>query len=289
MAVVVLSVGAPADLRGAVVSLIRQRPQPAEIVVVNSGGGDPLEVLGTLLPERLVVTGGDRMSHGATRNVGVAATSAPVVAFLSADCRAMPGWVAARQALHDQGHLAVASAVVSRYPRNVIASAAHVALFSRRMPNTPAPERLLYGLSYDRSIFHRIGGFREDLDGNEDADFNGRLRDAGIEPQFASDVLTAHPHPRRLEELIRDQFRRGRRMATFHSNEGTLEPSDVALNAVKRMPADLTRALRGTPPGERLRLAPAVPLVLVAALAYATGAARVAGKATSPAVEEGVP
>ncbi len=40
------------------------------------------------------------------------------------------------------------------------------------MPDTPPSERLLYSVSYDRTLFERFGSFREDLREGEDTDFN---------------------------------------------------------------------------------------------------------------------
>jgi glycosyltransferase involved in cell wall biosynthesis len=85
IAVVVLSVGAPPELKTAVASLLRQSI-PLEIVVVNSGGGDVLARLPRGSKAVKVLSFSDVLWPGAARNRGIAATRAPWIAFLAADC-----------------------------------------------------------------------------------------------------------------------------------------------------------------------------------------------------------
>ena len=156
-------------------SLVTQVPQPAEIVVVNSGGGDPSDGSGICSPTRQCSTPDTLLRHGATRNVGITATRASHVSFLSADCRARPGWVAGRLTAHAAGAAAVGSALVNRFPDSAAATAAHMILYSRRMPRAEPHQVLRYGASYDRALFDQFGGFDESLDGGEDTQFHNRL------------------------------------------------------------------------------------------------------------------
>lgn len=277
VSVVILSVGAPPDLRGAVTSVLTQWPRPAEVVVVNSGGGDAVGRVRHLLPLSAVHHSEVLLRHGATRNRGIAVTRAPYVSFLSADCRARPGWIAGRQSLHDAGHQVVASAVVNRSPDRLSASAAHAVLFSRRMPGTPVDETLRYGCSYDRSLFDRFGLFDEDVIGGEDTEFNSRLSAAGIELMWAPEVRTAHPHPTGPRLLLTDQYRRGRRMGGWWQKEGTLSAPAVARDSITRLPGDLRRAWRSAETGERPRMILSGPLIAVATGAYALGAVSASG------------
>jgi len=106
LAGVVLAVGEVPYLAAAIDSL-RAQSEPVEIVVVRSaenaepvpGGVRLVELRGVPFP-------------GGTRNAGIAASSAPWVAFLAADSLAAPGWAAARLAAHRAGSPAVATAVV---------------------------------------------------------------------------------------------------------------------------------------------------------------------------------
>ena len=280
LACVVLSLRCQPGLVGAVRSLLDQG-EPVEVVVVDSGLGRDedggvsgaaaaaLEAAGSRVP---VVARPEVLLPGAARNAGVAATSAPWVAFLAADCRAEPGWVAARLAAHRAGHAAVASAVVNPYRRNLCAWAMQASLFAARMPGTPAGARLLYGGSYARELFARHGPFREDVEGGEDSDFNQRLAAAGVTLHWDPRVRTAHDHPRRLGPLLADHRRRGRRTAESLGRLSGAGAGWVARRVLARVRHTLPLAWRSAEPAERPWIAAAAPLVVLAAIAYAAGA-----------------
>ncbi|HEX2253785.1 MAG TPA: glycosyltransferase, partial [Thermoanaerobaculia bacterium] len=244
LACVVLSLGNEPGLVDAVRSLLAQGHEAGEngleLVVVNSGGGGAAAALARAgigrsgTPVR-VVERSERLFAGAARNLGIAATTAPFVAFLAADCVAAPGWVAARLRRHRGGAAAVASALLHTAPRNPVAWAAHVALYSRRMPGVPASERLLYGVSYARELFHRFGPFPEDLRAGEDTVFHQRLAAAAVAIEWAPEVCTRHRNPRRLAPLLADQYRRGARSAAAWAAIPAGPPRRrVAANALER-------------------------------------------------------
>jgi glycosyltransferase involved in cell wall biosynthesis len=275
LACVVLSLGDEPGLVEAVRSIAGQAEEPVELVAVNTGGGDAAATLaraGIAIP---VVEHAERRYAGGARNLGIAATRAPWVAFLAADCLAAPGWVAGRLRRHRAGAAAVASALEHAAPRNPVSWAAHVALYARRMPGAPAGERLLYGVSYARELLARYGGFAEDLAAGEDTAFNRRLAEGGVPIEWAPEVRTRHRNPRRLGELIGDHYRRGARSAAAWAMvAGGPSPRQVARNALARLPASLRIAWRAAAPGERRWIATAVPLLPLVAVAYAAGALR---------------
>jgi glycosyltransferase involved in cell wall biosynthesis len=209
---VVLSLGAPPELVDAVRSLMDQDPAP-EVVVVNSGGGQADELLRAAGLNPTVVLCSRRLLPGAARNVGIAATHEPWVAFMASDCTAEPGWVRGRLAAHHAGAAVVSSAVTNPYPWNPFATASHLLRFSRRLPGSPPSDRLHYGSSYLRSLFTRLGRFKPDLYWAEDTELNRRYRRARrIRFAYRGDVRSAHKNPTSAGSLIRDQFKRGRRM-----------------------------------------------------------------------------
>jgi glycosyltransferase involved in cell wall biosynthesis len=264
--------GAP-EVVEAVASLAAQ-DVACEIVVVNSEGESPeprLRAAGLNVP---VVHRYRRLLPGAARNLGVAATAAPYVAFLAADCVAEPGWGRARLARHQAGASLVASSIVNADPRSSAALAAYMTLFARRMPGTPAASALLYGVSYSRALLVEVGPFREDLRAGEDTE---HLERAAVlaRPVWAPEVRTAHHHPRSVAALVREQRARGARAARAYSRlNGLPEGGRVARDALGRWLPALWLALRSAGWSGGWRLLPALVLTPAAATAYAWGAWR---------------
>ena len=274
LACIVLGLGNPPELPEAVRSLLTQ-DEPIEVAVVNSAGGGAAASLAAAGLDVPVIERAERLFPGAARNLGIAATRAPFIAFLAADCWAEPGWAAARLRAHSAGAAAVASAVTNPYRRNLAAWASYVALFSPRMPGVPAGEALRYGASYARSLFERFGPFREDLRGGEDTDFHQRL--AGeVAIAWEPAGRTAHRHPRRVSTLLADQYRRGARSVASWANLQAYDARFIATNAMRRLPDDVARAWRSAEPGERPWIAAASLVLPAAVLAYAAGALRAA-------------
>lgn len=208
LAVVVLSVDAPPELSAALRSLIEQ-DLPAEIVVINSGGGDGASRVPSGVNVR-VLNFPERLWPGAARNRGIEATAAPFVGFLASDCRAAPGWIAARLAAHQSGSASVGSTIVN-LQAGLSAAVAHSISRGVRDAEVGRPTALQYGGSYARWLFDTYGKFREDVRVGEDTEFNLRL-DPGVRPEWNPEVRTAHLNPETPWGVVVDQVHRGRRL-----------------------------------------------------------------------------
>lgn len=266
LAVVVLSLANQPGVVDAVRSLVAQSER-AEIVVVNSGGGDPAPGLTAAGLGVAVVNRTERLLPGAARNAGVDATGAPFVAFLAADCRAEPGWVSGRLRAHRAGAAAVASAMSVETGAHAEALASHVLLYATRMPSAPAGDRALYGISYARELLERLGRFREDLRQGEDTELNARLtREVSI--HWAPEVKITHASPRGVADLLADEWARGRRSSLYrHLGLGpTLRAA-----AVRRSRRALRALRRLGPHHGRLRPLGAALLLPPACAVYAVG------------------
>ena len=272
LAAVVMDVGGQPETVEAVASLLAQTPRP-EVVVVSSGGGDLERQIALAGHDVTVVQVSRVLMPGGARNVGLAASEAPVVGFLAGDSIARPGWVAGRLAAHAAGAEAVSSAVVNHARWNPFSAAAHCLLLSYRLPGVAPSRRRHYGASYTRALFSTFGPFRHDLRTGEDTElrerFAGRVRFA-----FRGDVQVAHRNPTSLAGLLRDQFHRGRR--AVHAREA-LYPGParalVARVALTRVPRSLWISLASTPVREWGPILWGVPWLVPGALAYAAGAA----------------
>jgi glycosyltransferase involved in cell wall biosynthesis len=213
LAVVVIGFRSPAGLASAVRSVLDQNVA-LEIVVVNSGGGNAKALLANEGIEVRVIEVEERLFAGAARNRGIAATRAPFVAFLADDCLAHPGWAEIRLRRHNEGIPAVAGAMLNSHPRNLVACAAHLVTYMRRLPGLPAEKAQRYGVSFDRKLFERYGTFDERLASGEDTEFMARLPE-DLRPVWEPRVLTVHRNETSLSGLLADQYRRGRRYGAY--------------------------------------------------------------------------
>ena len=138
LACAVLSLGDERGLIDAVRSLLDQSA-PVEVVVVNSGGGDPAARLAAAQLDVRAVSVDGRLYPGAVRNIGIELTQAPFVAFLAADCIATPGWAVGRLREHRAGAVAVASSPGNAYPESKSASASMLLLHNRLLAVNAPP------------------------------------------------------------------------------------------------------------------------------------------------------
>ncbi len=270
LACVVLSLGNDPALADAVRSLQVQRPAP-EIVVVNSGGGDPASTLHAAGIDVPVVNVADRLLPGAARNRGIEATSAPIVAFLAADCVVEPGWAAARLAAHGDGAAAVAGALTVAPPRTLSAYASHLLLHHRVRPEAPPDDRVLSMLSYRREVLERHGPFLEDVLVGEDTDYFERLEPAEV-IGWTPGAKTAHRYPLTMTALLGDQFRRGRAAAEHAIQVG--QPGArrrIAGRNLRNIFFALDRAREIADAEERRDMLAATPLLVLGAFSCAIG------------------
>ena len=266
MAVVILSVGAPLELTGAIRSILAQAA-PVELLVVNSGGGNVEARLPVDSPGIRFVSFDEVLWPGAARNRGIEMTSAPYVAFLASDCEAEPGWIERRMAWHRAGAAAVASSVVTDNPDGMIARASHLSLFSGRLPGLPGKRAVRFGVSYSRTIFQEYGLFREDLRIGEDSEFHNRMGQNN-RPVWAPEVRTRHRTPVSLTRSLRDQYARGK-LHVLHWPQ--VDHGSIVSRIRKRFGHISGNVQSGLKGSARKKARRALPLVLLNVLAYELG------------------
>lgn len=264
LSVVVLSRG-EATLEEAIGSVAAQ-DAAAEIVVSHSG--PPLGGRAEAFPESRLVSSASRLTPGATRNAGVAASTGAHVAFLAADCTARPGWVRGRLDRHLAGARAVASSMdAPAGPPAALAS--HLIQHSSRMPHLRPAPALRFGVSYARDLLEEVGPFAEDLPGEEDVLLNAEVLARGVEIEFAPEVRSTHAYPTTIRELVTDSHRRGR---LRHRIRATRRPRAVLVG--RALLDGVAGAWRAALPASEVAgrdLLRAAPALAAGTLAYAAG------------------
>lgn len=274
ISVIVISVNAGPLLPRAVQSVLDQ-DVTSEVIVVNSAGGDTAARLGKLREKVTLIEREQLLYVGAARNLGIAASHAPVIAFLAEDCVAAPGWLRERLRHHHAGAPAVASAMLHDRPLHLVAWAHQLLLFPRRLPYLPAREVILYSVSFDRILFDRYGLYEESLKTGEDSEFLKRLA-AADKPVWAPEVHTLHHNKTNPLSLLGDQFRRGRRYGTEVLRIFGRRPQREAKQALRHSWQSFGFAKRGLRGRDRVLACMSVPIVAMGCIAKALGLLSVA-------------
>ena len=177
-----------------------------EVIVVDDGSSDATAALAEAAGARLVRH--ERpLGPGASRNAGVAAARAGVLAFTDADCAPAPGWLAAGLGALDgaglvQGRVEPRPDVpLGPYDKTLWVTRAW-GLFESA------------NLFMRRDVFDTVGGFDDgllELAGahfGEDVVFGWRAQRAGVRTGFCADALVLHEvFPRGAREFIRERRR----------------------------------------------------------------------------------
>jgi glycosyltransferase involved in cell wall biosynthesis len=160
-----------------------------EVVVVDDGSTDGTAETARAAGAR-VVSNATARGPADARNAGVAASTAPLIAFIDADCIPAPGWL--RAGVSALEHADLVQGRVEPEPGVPVGPFDHVI--------TVRDESGLYetaNLFVRREWFERVGGFRPFLDPadghfGEDLVFGWEVRRAGGRTTFAADALVYH-------------------------------------------------------------------------------------------------
>ncbi len=186
-------------------AVLAQLPAGAEVVVVDQSGDEEHARIRAVVPPEVCLIRLDRRSLPAARNVGIAATRAPIVLFLDDDVVPFPGCLAGHLAAYrDPTVGGVVGRIVerrlrpnSRRVRNDIGWDGRIRV--RLDGDTDGPIGSLKGanLSARRRALEEVGGFDEGWGGTallEDADLSERLARRGWRLWFAAGAGVEHFH-----------------------------------------------------------------------------------------------
>ena len=206
VAVVVPTRDRPDQLRRCVTA-VRAAMRPGdELVVVDSGSATP--VVGATV--RCDVAGAAR-----ARNAGVAASTAPLVAFTDDDCRPEPGWLdALDRAFTADALLGIAAGrvVPDRDDRALVLS---VTAHDAGATDDPAGVANGAALAVRRVAFEAVGGFDESLGpgtplaNGEDHDLWWRVGRAGWRRAYVPDAVVVHEQWRTRGQALAAYWRYG--------------------------------------------------------------------------------
>lgn len=224
LSVIILGYDNDETLLDAVDSVVEQMTWATiEPIVVTSGGGRAAEIVGQAHPDIAVHSVSERWTVARARNQGIEMATGDVIAFLAADCRARPGWAAARIKAHSDGHQVVTGPVTA--PNRPTAGLAHALLnYHTRSPRLAAepvewPDPRVHSASFVASVFDQIGPFDPSRNRGEDSDMAQRLTAASIPIWFEPNASIDHVGPPSYRSLAADEFQRAGRFVRVNQQQ----------------------------------------------------------------------
>ena len=204
ISVVIPHLNQPDFLRRCLASLRDQKNAPPhEIIVVDNGSPAP--------PEALCAEFGARLLHqpapgpGLARNAGVEAARAPILAFIDADCRADPGWLAAIAARFATPEIEILGGdvrIARGDPANPTMLEAYESVYAYRMEEYIRRQGFTGtgNLAIRREVFDAVGPFGG-IGIAEDRDWGQRARAMGHVTRYAPEMRVHHPARQTFADL----------------------------------------------------------------------------------------
>lgn len=176
-------------------ALIPQLEGDVELVLADNASTDDLDPVRTAHPDLRIVTQ-PQPGAAAARNAGVAATTAPALAFLDADCRPAPDWLSCvRRVAARQGD-AVTGGRIDVFdetpgPRSGAEGFETVFAFDQAGYIAHKGFSVTANLVTTRKVFEATGPFVPGV--SEDLDWCHRATAAGFALHYDPDLTVSHP------------------------------------------------------------------------------------------------
>lgn len=181
----------------------QENAPPAELIVVDNGS--------RTLPEEICARHGARLlteptpGPGPARNRGIAEARAPLLAFIDADCRADPGWLAAiARAFEDpQATILGGDVRIPRAdPQNPTALECYESVYAYRMDLYIRDQGFTGtgNLAVRRETLSEVGPFAG-IEVAEDRDWGQRARAKGHRIAYVPEMRVYHPARSDISEL----------------------------------------------------------------------------------------
>lgn len=174
-------------------ALMPQISDDIEVVVADNASPVALEGIAQRWPDVRIVTQTER-GAGPARNAGVAATTAPWLLFIDADCVPAPNWVTrGRDIARENTVIGGRVDVFHETPPPQSGAEAFETVFAFRMESYLTKRAFLGSgnLVTSRKVFDTVGGFRPAV--SEDKDWSQRAARAGFGLDFDNDFAVGHP------------------------------------------------------------------------------------------------
>lgn len=234
-----------------------------EVIVVDDGGGVPLDATVERLRDRLEVRllSQRRAGPAAARNRGAEAARGDLLAFTDDDCRPTPGWLRRLAAEHLRAPVAMLGGHTrNALVRNPFATTSQLIIDAGYAWHNRDPAAARFLTSNNMAVpaegFRAVGGFDEGFVTSEDRELCDRWVGSGRRIHYLAEAVVEHAHPLDLHGFCRQHFAYGRGSWRFHVAHARRTGRRIRLDPVFYLGLH-RRALRerGAAPATALQLA----------------------------------
>ena len=194
-----------------------------EVIVVDDGGGEPLDDIVAAARDRLdvVLIRQENAGPSAARNIAVAQARGDLLVFTDDDCRPAPDWL---QRL-GSGHSAAPDVILGGHTVNALDQNSYSAVsqliidagYERHNSERQAAGFFTTNnLAVPAAGLRRLGGFDPRLRTSEDRDLCDRWVGQGAHMHYVPEALVLHYHHLTLTSFWGQHFRYGRGACLFH-------------------------------------------------------------------------
>lgn len=175
--------------------------RPFEIIVVDNGSPLAWSAIEACVAGRAQLLLCEDKGAGPARNTGIAASSAPALAFVDSDCRPAPGWLAAGLAALDAFDLVGGEVELQVADKTITPVEAFEKVFAFRNKKYVVRDRFTVtaNLFARRDVFHAVGGFKSAV--SEDVEWSHRALAGGYRLGYEPAARVGHPARRSWHDL----------------------------------------------------------------------------------------
>lgn len=177
---------------------------PFEVIVVDNASAIAIEAIAARIAGRARLISCLERGAGPARNAGIAASSAPLLAFIDSDCRPRPDWLShGVAALKHWDFVGGQVDVDVKDPENLTPVEAFERVFA--FPFKHYIEKKKFSgtgnLFVRRNVFETVGGFKAQV--SEDVEWSHRAGAHGFRLAYEPKAMVSHPARRSWDELLR--------------------------------------------------------------------------------------
>lgn len=235
-------------------SLLRQRYQAHEVIVVDDGSTDQTATMLRALSDRIEYLRQPNAGPAAARNAGIRASRGDLVAFTDSDCLPDEDWLGSLVAGFTDAQVGGVGGIVRGGSETIVSEYVDmIRLLDPGFEDGRIPYLITANAAFRRNVLFDAGLFDERFrkPGGEEPDLCRRIRDLGYEFRLAEGALVRHHHRQSVRSLLRTvanygegRFLLGSQWPGYRINQPVkrlLRLSVAGRGVIRRLPGYLKR------------------------------------------------